>query len=86
MSPMKDGTGPLGQGPMGRGRGPCGGGQRRGWSSGRGQGGQGRGQGFGRGRGQGGMMQQTLDKIQQRLSQLASNEARDQSDKPGGEA
>jgi len=63
MTPMGDGTGPLGQGPgVGKGLGPCGGGQRRGWGGGRGQGGQGRGQGrgprLGRGRGQGGMMQQ----------------------------
>jgi uncharacterized protein with ATP-grasp and redox domains len=61
MTPMGDGTGPLGQGPgAGKGMGPCGGGQRRGWGGGRGQGGQGRGRGFGRGRGQGGMMQQNL--------------------------
>jgi uncharacterized protein with ATP-grasp and redox domains len=63
MTPMGDGTGPLGQGPgSGKGMGPCGGGQRRGWGGGRGQGGRGRGQGrgrgLGRGRGQGEMIQQ----------------------------
>jgi len=63
MTPMGDGTGPLGQGPgSGKGMGPCGAGQRRGWGGGRGQGGRGRGQGrgrgFGHGRGQGGMIQQ----------------------------
>jgi uncharacterized protein with ATP-grasp and redox domains len=62
MTPMGDGTGPLGQGPRAdKGMGPCGGDQRRGWGGGRGQGGQGRGQGrgrgFGRGRSQGGAMQ-----------------------------
>lgn len=59
MTPMGDGTGPLGQGPVGEGMGPCGGGQRRGGGGGRGQGGQGRGQGRGRGRG-GGMQQNPM--------------------------
>lgn len=59
MTPMGDGTGPLGQGPgKGKGLGPCGGGQRRGWGGGRGQGGgrgrrRGQGRGFGQGRGPG---------------------------------
>ncbi len=46
--PRFDRTGPLGTGPIGRGLGPCGGGQAAGWGRGRGfrQGG-GRGQGFG---------------------------------------
>jgi len=66
MTPMGDGTGPLSQGPLGKGMGPCGGGQRRGRGGGRGQGGHGRGQGlgrgrgFGRGRGQGGFAQSNL--------------------------
>ncbi len=58
MTPMGDGTGPLGQRPVGKGMGSRGGGQRRGWGGGRGQGGQGRGRGFGRGGGQGGMLSQ----------------------------
>ena len=36
--PYKDGTGPLGTGPIGGGRGPCGGGARRGGGYGRGLG------------------------------------------------
>lgn len=46
--PRFDRTGPLGTGPIGRGLGPCGGGQAAGWGRGRGfrQGG-GRGWGFG---------------------------------------
>lgn len=58
IASMSDGTGPLGQGPVGKGLGPCGGGQRRGWGGGLGQGGQGRGRGFGRGGGQAGMLSQ----------------------------
>ena len=54
MTPMGDGTGPFGQGPQGgKGLGPCGGGQRRGWGGGRGQGGHQGGAGRGQGRGQG---------------------------------
>ena len=53
MTPMNDGTGPFGQGPIGKGMEPCGGGQGRG--QGRGQcrrNGQGQGQGMkGQGRG-----------------------------------
>ncbi|HCL92605.1 MAG: DUF5320 family protein [Verrucomicrobia bacterium] len=45
MTPMGDGTGPFGQGPVGKRMGPCGGGRR----CGRGQGSQGRGRGGGRG-------------------------------------
>ncbi len=62
MIPMSDGTGPLGQGPAGKGLGLCGGGQRRSGGGGRDRGGQGQGQGrgrgSGRGRGQGGTMPQ----------------------------
>ena len=46
--PNRDGTGPMGQGPMtGRGMGPCGAGQARGFGGGRGFG-RGQGRGFGR--------------------------------------
>jgi len=38
MTPFGDGSGPLGQGPVGRGLGPCGGGGRRGRGFGRGGG------------------------------------------------
>ena len=38
MTPMGDETGPTGNGRPGRGMGPCGGGQRRGWGGGQGQG------------------------------------------------
>jgi hypothetical protein len=54
--PRFDNTGPDGNGPStGRGRGPCGDGQRRGFGGGRGQGlGRGQGRGGGRGPGRGG--------------------------------
>ena len=53
MTPFGDGTGPLGQGPVGKGLGPCGGGQRRG----RGRGDRGYGKGFGWGQRQGEQVQ-----------------------------
>ncbi len=85
MTPMGDGTGPLGQGPAsGKGMGPCGGSQRRGWGGGRGQGGpgrgQGRGRGFGRGRRRGGVMQPNPP------ASNIPNENKPQTDKPGDTA
>ena len=55
MTPMNDGTGPFGQGPIGKGMVPCGGGQGRGQGKGQcrrngrgqGQGMRGQGRGFG---------------------------------------
>ena len=56
MTPMGDGTGPMGQGPgSGKGMGPCGGGRGQGRGQAQGQGGaSGRGRGMGRGQGGGG--------------------------------
>ena len=76
--PMGDGTGPIGQGP-GKGQGPCGGGQRRGWCGGRGQG-AGRGRGQGRGLGQ--SSNQPSNPGPSQDATLASSKSEDQTDTP----
>ncbi|MGC8989667.1 MAG: DUF5320 family protein [Verrucomicrobiia bacterium] len=80
MTPMADGTGPLGQGPAGRGMGPWGGGQRRGRGAGHGQDGRGAGRGrcFRSGRRQGQMQQETpasTDRFKREQSCLRKGES-----------